>query len=217
MPRIILVGPPGSGKGTQGKRLAREYHIPTIAMGDILRDKKNENSELGRQLKTIMAEGKYVPDDVVIDIMRERIQADDCRDGFILDGFPRTVAQADALEHMLENLGLKLTAVVHLLVDEERLVERLSGRRIAPKSGQEYHVKFRPPKIAGICDVSGEPLIQREDDQEATIRKRFEQYAQQTTPLIGYYERKGLLREVEAIGDFDEVSARIRHEISPAA
>lgn len=210
MPRIILIGPPGAGKGTQGKRLARDLQIPTVAMGDILRDKKNENSELGRSLKQIMADGRYVPDDVVIEIMRERIQAADCRDGFILDGFPRTVGQADALERMLESMNLSLTAVVNLQVPHESIIERLSGRRIAPKSGQEYHVKFKAPKQAGICDVSGEALVQRDDDKEETIRKRLEVFEEQTKPLIGYYARKGLLRNINGADSFDAVFAAIK-------
>lgn len=208
MPRLILMGPPGAGKGTQGKRLAAELHIPIVSTGDILREKKNESSDLGRQIREIMAAGRYVPDEIVIQMLRERISQNDCADGFILDGFPRTVAQADALDLMLEQLGTKLDGVVLIQVHNEELLVRLTGRRICSKCGREYHVEFKPPAVDMICDACGSPLTQREDDRESTIRNRLAVYEEQTTPLIEYYRRKGTLRSVAGIGEFDEVFAR---------
>lgn len=205
-----MVGPPGSGKGTQGKRLAADLHIPTISTGDLLREKKNDNSPLGRELKEIMAQGKLVPDDVIVGMIRERVQQADCSDGFILDGFPRTVAQADALDEMLENMNLRLSAVLHLEVDTDQLVRRLTGRRICANCGTEYHIEFKPPAQPGVCDKCGGDLIQREDDQEATIRNRLAVYSEQTRPLVDYYARKGLLKSVDGLGSFDEVYARLR-------
>lgn len=212
MARLILIGPPGAGKGTQGKRLASELHIPIIVMGDLLREKRNENSALGAEIKSLMSEGKYVPDEVVIEIIQERITQEDCRDGFVLDGFPRTVGQADALDQLLEDLGLTLDAVVHLEVDHEELLRRITGRRICPTCKREYHVEFKPPQKDLVCDEDGSQLIQREDDQEATFRKRLEVYEQHTTPLVDYYKRKGVLRTVDGNGSFDEVFRRI-HEV----
>lgn len=208
MPRLILMGPPGAGKGTQGKRVAAELHIPIISMGDLLRVKKNEASALGAQIKEIMAAGRYVPDEVVIEMIRERVTEEDCRDGYILDGFPRTVAQADALDRLTEDLGQALDLALLIEVPEEDLVRRLSGRRICPECGSEYHVEFRRPKRDMLCDHDGAALIQREDDQEATIRKRLEVYLEHTTPLAEYYRRKGLLQVVNGVGAFDDVYAR---------
>ncbi|RMF13461.1 MAG: adenylate kinase [Candidatus Dadabacteria bacterium] len=213
---IVLMGAPGAGKGTQGKRLAADLGIPTISMGDILRAKKEEDSDLGRELRAIMAEGRYVPDDIVIQMIRERISQPDCSKGFILDGFPRTTAQAEALDRMLEELGLQLTAVLMLDVDEDEVVERLSGRRIAPSSGREYHIRFKPPKTPGVDDETGEPLIQREDDREDTIRKRLEVYRQQTTPVVDYYRARGVLEEIDGSGDFDEIYGRIQEALARA-
>lgn len=208
MPQLILMGPPGAGKGTQGKRLAAELQIPIVSMGDILREKKNESSDLGRQIREIMAAGDYVPDDIVIEMLRERISQHDCTDGFLLDGFPRTVAQADALDHMLEQLGSKLDGVVLIQVPDEELLVRLTGRLICSACGLEYHVKFKPPAVNMVCDACGSPLLQREDDRESTIRNRLAIYKEQTSPLIEYYRRKGTLRTVDGVGGFDEVFAR---------
>ncbi len=208
MPRLILMGPPGAGKGTQGKRIAAELRIPVVSTGDILREKKNEASEQGRQIREIMAEGRYVPDDVVIEMLRERISQNDCTDGFILDGFPRTVAQADALDHLLERLGTQLDGVVLIEVPKADLLGRLTGRRICSACGREYHTEFRPPASEGICDADGAALIQREDDKESTIRNRLDVYEQQTMPLVDYYRRKGTLRPIDGVGEFDEVFAR---------
>ena len=213
---IVLMGAPGAGKGTQGKRLAADIGIPTISMGDILRAKKEEDSDLGRELRTIMAEGRYVPDEIVIQMIRERIAASDCDKGFILDGFPRTTGQAEALDRMLADLGLELTAVLMLDVDEDEVVERLSGRRIAPSSGREYHIRFKPPKTPGVDDETGEPLVQREDDREETIRKRLEVYREQTTPVIDYYRAQGVLETVNGSGEFDEIYDRMQEALTRA-
>lgn len=208
MPRLIIMGPPGAGKGTQGKRVAADLGIPVVSTGDILREKKNEASELGRQIRAIMAEGRYVSDEIVIEMLRERISQSDCADGFILDGFPRTVAQADALDHLLERLGTRLNGVVLIEVPKQDLLVRLTGRRICSKCGREYHVEFRPPVVEGVCDADGASLVQREDDKESTIRNRLDVYEQQTMPLIDYYRRKGTLRPIDGVGEFDDVFAR---------
>jgi adenylate kinase len=156
-----------------------------------------------------MAAGRYVPDEVVIQIIADRITEEDCRDGFILDGFPRTVAQADALDHLLEDLGLGLDAAIHLKVDKEELLRRVTGRRICPTCKQEYHVASRPPQQDMLCDEDGTQLIQREDDKEATFRKRLEVYEEHTTPLVDYYARKGALQDIDGDGSFEEVFRRL--------
>lgn len=206
---VVFLGPPGAGKGTQGKRLARHLGVPFIGMGDLLRQKLEENTPLSQELRRIMAEGRYVPDEIVIRILEERILAPDARDGFILDGFPRTVAQADALDQLLERMGKHLDAILYLTADEESIVLRLSRRRICKACGQEYHDEFLPPLTPGVCNMCGGELIQREDDREDTIRKRLKIYDDLTTPLIEYARRKGLLRQVSGEGSPEEVGARI--------
>lgn len=206
---LVFLGPPGAGKGTQGKRLAQHLGIPFIGMGDLLRQKVLENNPLAQELRQIMAEGRYVPDDTVIRILKERIQSPDASQGFILDGFPRTVAQADALDQLLEQEGKRLTAMIYLNAEESLLIRRLAGRRICKQCGSEYHLEFSPPRQPGICDRCGGALIQREDDREETIRKRLEVYKEQTTPLIEYARRKGLLRSVSGEGSPEEVFQHI--------
>ena len=197
--KLILLGPPGAGKGTQAKMLTERFAIPQIATGDILRGAVQAGTPLGVQAKAFMDAGALVPDDVVIGIVRERLQQADCHQGFILDGFPRTVAQADALQGSLAALGRQLDRVVSLTVDADALVARLTGRRTCRGCGRGYHVAFDPPRSADRCDACGSELYQREDDREATIRKRLAVYAQQTEPLIEYYRAAGALIELDGM------------------
>lgn len=197
--KLILLGPPGAGKGTQAKMLTERFGIPQIATGDILRGAVQTGTALGIQAKSFMDAGALVPDEVVIGIVRERLQQEDCTAGFILDGFPRTVAQADALQGNLEALGRCLDRVVSLTVDADALVERLTGRRTCRSCGRGYHVSFDPPRNARLCDACGGELYQRDDDREETIRKRLTVYDQQTSPLIAYYRAAGLLTELDGM------------------
>ncbi len=207
--RLILLGPPGAGKGTQAKRLIERYGIPQISTGDILRAAVREGTELGRKAKQYMDAGQLVPDEVVIGIIRERLKEADCAKGFILDGFPRTVPQAEALKSVLAELGQALDHVVSIEVPDEDLVERLTGRRTCRSCGAMYHIKFSPPKQEGICDRCGGELYQRDDDREETIRARLKVYHEQTAPLVEFYEREGLLRRIDGVGSVDEIYRRI--------
>lgn len=206
---LILLGPPGAGKGTQAKMLTDRHGIPQISTGDMLRAAVQEGTPMGVQAKSHMDAGSLVPDEVVVGIVRERLQKPDCSGGFILDGFPRTVAQAEALRETLAELGKDLDAVVALEVDVEALVERLTGRRTCRDCGRGYHVRFDPPKTAGKCDACGGELYQREDDREETIRKRLLVYENQTAPLIGYYEGHGLLTRVDGMQEIGDVQRQI--------
>lgn len=199
MMKLILLGPPGAGKGTQAKMLTERFAIPQVATGDILRGAVQAGTPLGIQAKGYMDAGTLVPDEVVIGIVRERLQQEDCSTGFILDGFPRTVAQADALQENLQDLGRQLDRVVSLTVDADALVGRLTGRRTCRSCGRGYHVAFDPPRNAQSCDACGGELYQRDDDQEETIRKRLTVYEQQTSPLIEYYRHAGLLTELDGM------------------
>lgn len=199
MMKLILLGPPGAGKGTQAKMLTERFAIPQIATGDILRGAVQAGTPLGVKAKGYMDAGALVPDEVVIGIVRERLQQEDCTAGFILDGFPRTVAQADALQVNLQDLGRQLDRVVSLTVDADALVERLTGRRTCRSCGRGYHVTFDPPRNPQSCDVCGGELYQRDDDREETIRKRLTVYEQQTSPLIEYYRAAGLLTELDGM------------------
>ena len=207
--RLILLGPPGAGKGTQAKRLIERYGIPQISTGDILRAAVREGTELGKKAKQYMDAGQLVPDEVVIGIIRERLKEADCAKGFILDGFPRTVPQAEALKSVLAELGQALDHVVSIEVPDEDLVERLTGRRTCRKCGAMYHVKFTPPKQEGVCDKCGGELYQRDDDKEETIRARLKVYHDQTAPLVEFYNEEGLLRRIDGVGSVDEIYGRI--------
>lgn len=207
--KLILLGPPGAGKGTQAKMLVERFAIPQIATGDILRGAVQAATPLGVQAKGFMDAGALVPDEVVIGIVRERLQEVDCQHGFILDGFPRTVAQADALQSTLAGLGRQLDRVVSLTVDAEALVLRLTGRRTCRACGRGYHVAFDPPRNAASCDACGGELYQRDDDQEATIRRRLSVYAEQTAPLIAYYRKAGLLVELDGMQAIPVVQEQI--------
>jgi len=214
--KLILLGPPGAGKGTQAKMLTDRFGIPQISTGDILRSAVKEGTPMGLKAKAFMDAGGLVPDEVVVGIVRERLQRGDCAGGFILDGFPRTVAQADALKETLQQLGKNLDAVISLEVDVEALVERLTGRRTCKTCGRGYHVKFDPPTVAGTCDTCGGALIQRDDDQEETIRKRLEVYHQQTAPLVAYYRTDGLLTSVDGMREIDTVQKQILSALAAA-
>ena len=207
---LILLGPPGAGKGTQAALLTNDFGIPHIATGDMLRAARAAKTELGKMAQEFMDRGALVPDDVIIAMILERLSQDDARDGFLLDGFPRTIQQADALGTRLEDHGRRLTAALLIDAPDEVVVRRISGRRVSPTSGRVYHVDFDPPEREGICDVDGLPLEQREDDSVETVRRRLEVYHEQTEPLIAYYEERGLLCSFDGTLAPDEVHAHIR-------
>ncbi len=206
---IILLGAPGAGKGTQAKMLEEKFNISQISTGDMLRAAKQAKTPLGLEAEKYMNAGKLVPDQVVIGLIRERLKQADNNKGYILDGFPRTVSQAEALTEMLRALGSKLDAVMSLEVSEEDLVHRLTGRRNCSQCGAGYHLQFSPPLHPGTCDRCGAPLIQREDDQEQTIRKRLKVYRDQTSPLVDYYLKQGILKKVPGTGSVTEVFDRL--------
>ena len=189
--KLVFLGPPGAGKGTIAKRAKDFYFIPHISTGDLFRNHINNETELGKQVKSILASGSLVPDSITIEMVRQRLAEPDCEKGFILDGFPRTIPQADALAGMVE-----LDAVVNFVISNEDIVERLSGRRMCPSNGNLYHIKFHPPKVEGKDDETGEDLIQRDDDKPEAILHRLDVYAEQTEPLINYYREKGILKDV---------------------
>jgi len=203
--RIVLLGAPGCGKGTQAKMLTEKFSIPQISTGDILRAAVKDKTPMGLKAKQYMDAGGLVPDEVVVGIVRDRLQEADCINGFILDGFPRTVAQADALQTSLEEMDKALDRVISLDVDAEALVERLTGRRTCKDCGRGYHIKFDPPRVDALCDTCGGSLFQRDDDQEETIRKRLQVYADQTAPLISYYRQAGVLMELDGMQPIPQV------------
>jgi len=210
---IILLGPPGCGKGTQAKMLTEKYHIPQISTGDILREAVKNKTPLGLEAKTYMDSGKLVPDDVVIGIIQDRLKQPDCEKGFILDGFPRTVVQAEALDDTLKTMGKKIEHAISISVDEEELLRRLTGRRTCRSCGAMFHILFNPPKKEGICDKCSGELYQRDDDKEETIRNRLNVYNQQTAPLIDYYQKKELLRTIESVGKIEDIFRKIEEVI----
>jgi adenylate kinase len=207
---LILVGPPGAGKGTQAERLVEDFGVPYYATGDILRDAVKQDSELGRKAKEFMNNGDLVPDDLIIDLILDRVDSDEAADGFLLDGFPRTVAQAEALEKGLGGRDRELTAALLIDVPDEDVIKRLTGRRICTKNQHVYHVEFNPPKNEDACDMDGSKLIQRDDDKPETVKKRLSVYHDQTEPLIKWYEDKGTLRRFDGRRSPDEVSDHIR-------
>jgi adenylate kinase len=207
---LVLLGPPGSGKGTQGERLQEDFRLPYYATGDILRAAVRDETELGKTAKEYMDRGDLVPDEVIIAVIVERLGSPEAADGFILDGFPRTVPQAEALDAELERLGRDLTAALLIEVDNDEVVRRLGGRRTCVKGGHVFHVEFDPPKNEGVCDIDGSRLIVRDDDKPEVIRHRLEQYHDKTEPLIAYYDHRSLLRRVDGGMSPDEVGDRIR-------
>jgi adenylate kinase len=206
--RLVLVGPPGAGKGTQAQFIASHFSVPKISTGDIFRANVSDGSDLGIEAKKYMDAGDLVPDEVTIAMVKDRLTHDDTTEGFLLDGFPRTVHQAEVLDKVLAAQGTSLTVVLELVVDDEEVVRRLSGRRTCRRCGHVWHQDFDPPSRAGICDRCGGELFQRDDDSEETIRHRLEVYADQTSPLIGYYGDLGLLRGVDATGPVEDVTER---------
>ncbi|OGL43090.1 MAG: adenylate kinase [Candidatus Schekmanbacteria bacterium RBG_16_38_10] len=205
MKNIILLGPPGVGKGTQAKMLSEKFMIPQISTGDILRKAVKEGTNLGIEAKGFMDRGELVPDRVVIGIIDEKIEGMDCKNGFILDGFPRTVLQAEELERILKNKGYPLNVVLSIDASEEEIVKRLGGRRSCKECGEVFHIDFNPSKKAGVCDKCGAELFQRKDDNEKTVRERLKVYNKQTSPLISYYKDKGKLKSIKGEGDIKEI------------
>lgn len=216
--RLILLGPPGAGKGTQAAFITEKFGIPQISTGDMLRAAVKAQTPLGIEAKKVMDAGGLVSDDLIIGLVRDRLQQPDCQKGYLFDGFPRTIPQADALKAA----GIPLDFVVELVVPEESIIERMSGRRIHPASGRSYHVKFNPPKVADTDDVTGEPLVQRDDDREETVRHRLSVYREQTRPLVDYYQTWAATndpaapayRQIEGLGTVEEIRDRIMQALA---
>lgn len=213
--RIVLVGPPGAGKGTQAQFIASHLSIPKISTGDIFRANVSGGTPLGRKAKSYMDRGDLVPDEITIAMVRDRLSADDSRDGFLLDGFPRNVPQAETLKKMLSEWDTRLDVVLELVVDEDEVIRRLSGRRTCRKCGRIWHVDFDPPAREGKCDVCGGDLFQRDDDQERTIRHRLEVYQADTAPLVSFYADEGILVGIDATGPVEEVTERALAALRP--
>jgi adenylate kinase len=211
------MGLPGAGKGTQAEKIVEKYDIPHISTGDMFRLAIKEGTALGKEAKSYMDKGELVPDEVTIGIVRERLSKPDCQKGFLLDGFPRTIAQAEALENLLTDMKESLDYVLHIDVPKEQLIERLTGRRICPTCGATYHVVFNPPKEDGKCDHDGSELIQREDDQPDTVRKRLEVNVEQSQPLLDFYQEKGYLVSFEGDKDINEVFQDIDQKLGELA
>ena len=211
---LVLLGPPGSGKGTQGERLNEDLRLPYYATGDILRGAVRDETELGKSAKEYMDRGDLVPDEVIVGVIAERIDSEEARDGFILDGFPRTTPQAEALDAKLADLGRAVSAVLLIDVSDDEVVKRLGGRRTCEAGGHVFHVDFNPPEKEGVCDIDGSQLIVRDDDKPEVIRKRLATYHEKTEPLVTYYDDKGLLRRVDGEQDPDTVEAEIRRTLS---
>jgi adenylate kinase len=211
---LVLLGPPGSGKGTQGERLQEDLRLPYYATGDILRGAVREETELGQTAKEYMDRGDLVPDEVIVGVIAERIDSSEARDGFILDGFPRTTPQAEALDAKLGELGRAVTAVVLIDVSDDEVVRRLGGRRTCEANGHVFHVEFEPPKQEGVCDIDGSELIVRDDDKPEVIRKRLETYHEKTEPLVSYYDSRNVLRRIAGEAPPEEVAGKIRRTLA---
>jgi adenylate kinase len=215
--RLILLGPPGAGKGTQAEHLRDTYRLAHLSTGDMLREAVAKGSDLGQKAKAIMDRGDLVPDDLMIELVAERIERPDCEGGFILDGFPRTIAQAEALDQLLEARDAGIDAVIELQVDDDALVERVSGRFTCAKCGAGYHDRFKRPKVEGVCDVcGGKEFRRRADDNAETVRARLEAYHRQTAPLLPYYRARGVLRPVDGMAAIDEVTRQIDQALAAA-
>lgn len=206
---LIFLGPPGAGKGTQSKLLCEKQHLPQISTGDMFREAKQNRTELGGKAEAYMKAGDLVPDEIVIGIVDERLKKPDCAKGFLLDGFPRTVAQADALTNLLQKRGRRIDKVFNFVVPKEELVQRLSGRRVCEQCGATYHCVFSPPKNLKFCDKCDGQVIQRQDDEEETVRQRLTVYEDKTKALIGYYEKKGLLDRIDGTGSIEGIAKRV--------
>ena len=210
---VILLGPPGAGKGTQAQRLAARWGVPQISTGDMLREARRAGTELGQKVAAVMDSGGLVSDDLVVALVEERLGRSDARDGAILDGFPRTIPQAEALDALMAKMNRDAVRVVAMDVPRAELVERLSGRRSCPRCGASYHVVFTPPKAEGVCDTCGTPLVQRADDTREAIERRQDVYARDTAPLIEHYAKKGALRQVSGVGPLEEVLDRVSRSL----
>ncbi|MET3211760.1 UNVERIFIED_CONTAM: adenylate kinase [Paenibacillus sp. PvR008] len=206
---ILIMGPPGAGKGTQADVIVKEFGIPHISTGDAFRLAMKQGTPIGIKAKEYIDKGELVPDDVTIGIVEERLQQPDCKKGFLLDGFPRTLAQAEALDQILGRLNTKLDDVINLKVDRDKLLVRITGRRVCKICGTSYHVVFNPPKVEGICDKDGGELYQRPDDNEDSVRTRLDEYSNKTAPLLTFYENQNLLRHIDGEQDIDVVSKNI--------
>lgn len=205
MLRAVLLGPPGAGKGTQAVRLVEKYDIPHISTGDIFRKNIKEDTELGKKAQEYMNAGELVPDELVVDLVKDRLQQDDCKNGFLLDGFPRTIFQAEKLDEFLAEMGQKMDIVINLKVEKDSLIKRLTGRRVCKNCGASYHIINIPPKKDGVCDTCGGELMQRKDDNIETVENRINVYDDQTAPLIGYYKEAGTLVDFDGEQSLDEV------------
>lgn len=203
--KIIMLGAPGAGKGTQAKKIAEKYHIPHISTGDIFRANIKNGTELGKKAKTYMDQGLLVPDELTVDLVIDRVGQDDCKDGYILDGFPRTIPQAECLDAALEKRGEKVDFAINVEVPDENIVNRMSGRRACVGCGATYHIKYNPTKVDGVCNACGEKLVLRDDDKPETVQKRLGVYHDQTQPLIDYYTKSGVLKEVDGTVDMEDV------------
>ncbi|RLG40186.1 MAG: adenylate kinase, partial [Thermoproteota archaeon] len=213
--RLVIMGPPGAGKGTQSALISSKYGIPHVSTGDMFREILKRSDDLANRIRKYVESGVLVPDELVVEMVRDRICRPDCERGFILDGFPRTVAQAEALDRMLESAGKELNAVLYLRVSEEAVVRRLSRRRVCESCGAIYHLDYNPPKRPGVCDRCGGRLIQRDDDQEEVIRERLRVYHEQTEPLINYYGERGLLVEIDGCKEIHEVWEDVQKVLDP--
>lgn len=203
--KIIMLGAPGAGKGTQAKKIADKYQIPHISTGDIFRANIKNGTELGKKAKTYMDQGLLVPDELVVDLVVDRVQQSDCANGYVLDGFPRTIPQAEALDAALAKLGDKVDFAINVEVPDENIINRMGGRRACVGCGATYHVAYNPPKKEGFCDIDGDKLILRDDDKPETVKKRLDVYHDQTQPLIEYYSSKQILKEVDGTVDMEDV------------
>ena len=212
--RLVLLGAPGAGKGTQAKKLIDKYGIPQISTGDILRKAVADGTPLGKEAKSVMDKGELVPDSVVLGLVEERLKQDDCKKGYILDGFPRNTAQAEALDGILDSLGMSLTSAISVDVPKEDLMKRLTGRRTCKGCGQMYNVHFSPSAKEGVCDKCSGELFHRDDDREETIKKRLDVYDAQTAPLIDYYSKKGILKSIAGTGSIDDIFEKMCAAIS---
>ena len=207
--KIIMLGAPGAGKGTQADVIADKYHIPHISTGDIFRANIKNGTELGKKAKAFMDKGELVPDELTVELLLDRVKNDDCKDGYVLDGFPRTIPQAEVLDSELAKLGEKVDFAINVDVPDESIIERMSGRRSCPTCGAIYHILYIKPEQEDVCDKCGSSLVQREDDREDTVRNRLKVYHDQTTPLIAFYENKGVLRGVDGTRDMEQVTKQI--------